>query len=240
MSMLSRFATLGGGGDPYWSSVVLLITGDGTNGSTTFTDLSNTHNTITNTGPVTVSTSIKKYGTGSMNFNGSSYLNTPTSSTFNLGTNNFTIECWLYFPSLGSNKTILALNNGLAGNNFTLFMPSPGSLTYYLSSTGTSYNIASGVSVGSVTAGVWYYFALVRSGTTFIPFLGTTGTTTTGTTSTSSSAIYGTSNPVYIGASTYAFPSYTFTGYMDDLRITNGVARYTSNFTVPTAALPIG
>jgi hypothetical protein len=220
--------------DYNYPQVSLLLNGDGTNGSTVFKDLSSSPKTVTNTGSVAVNTSVKKFGTGSMAFNGGNYLSVPTSSAFSLGTNDFTIECWLYFTSNAANQTILALTDGLSGQNFTLFTPSAGTLSYYLSSNGSSWNIASSISVGSISANQWYHFSLVRIGTTFMPFLnGTIGTTTT-----SSAAIYGTSNPVYIGASTYQLPTYVFTGYMDDLRITKGLARYTQNFTPPTAPLP--
>jgi hypothetical protein len=77
----------------------------------------------------------------------------------------------------------------------------------------------------------WTHIAFVRSGTTLTCFLNgvSVGTTTT------ASSIGSASAGSYIGSSQSG--NYWF-GYIDDLRVTKGYARYTSNFTPPTAALP--
>jgi hypothetical protein len=41
----------------------------------------------------------------------------------------------------------------------------------------------------------------------------------------------------WIGALSTGSLSEPWTGYMDDIRITRGYARYTANFTAPTSAL---
>ena len=84
--------------DPYFGYVTLLLHGDGN-----FTDSSSYGNTLTNntssTG-TTTSSSIYKFGTGSLSFNGTSELTTASSSQFTFGTNNFTMEFWFYVTNL--------------------------------------------------------------------------------------------------------------------------------------------
>ena len=84
--------------DPDFSNVSLLLDGNGTNGSTSFTDLSDNSLSVTTNGNVEVSTSVKKFGTGSIKFDGAtnSYLEVASSSVFDLGTSDWTIEGWIY------------------------------------------------------------------------------------------------------------------------------------------------
>ena len=193
-------------------------------------DSSMTDDAIT-VGNAQVSTSVKKYGTGSMAFDGAGdYLVEPYNPAFNFGAGNFTIECWIYFNSVAAGQEPLANNNG-SSLNWALYTASSGTLNYYVSSDGTFWNVASGVLMGNIATGQWYHIALVRNGNVFTPYVnGVAGTTTT-----SSAAIFNATNPMYIGG---LAAGYHFNGYIDDLRITKGVARYTANFTPPTAAFP--
>jgi hypothetical protein len=186
-------------------------------------------NDLETVGNVQISTSVKKYGTGSLAFDGTGdYLKTQYSPNTQLGSGNFTIEFWIYFNSVASGQEPMSGYDN-TNLNWGFYLLSSGTLNYYLSSDGSSWNIASGVSVGSVSTGQWYHVALVRNGSTFTPYLNGVA----GTTATSSSAIYSNSQGVYIGG----LPSgYYFNGYIDDLRITKGYARYTTTFTPPTAA----
>jgi hypothetical protein len=188
-------------------------------------------NNLETVGNAQISTSVKKYGTGSLAFDGTGdYLKTQYSPNTQLGSGNFTIEFWIYFNSVASGQEPMSGYDN-TNLNWGFYLLSSGTLNYYLSSDGSSWNIASGVSVGSVSTGQWYHVALVRNGSTFTPYLNGVA----GTTATSSSAIYSNSQGVYIGG----LPSgYYFNGYIDDLRITKGYARYTANFTAPTAAFP--
>ena len=189
-------------------------------------------NDLETVGNAQISTSVKKFGTGSMYFDGSGdYLTIPANPDNRINTTgDFTIEFWAYFSSVASNQRLLAWDND--ANNFViaLYTDTSGHLAYYLSSTGTSWNIAVSQNVGNISTGTWCHIALVRNGNTFTPYLnGTAGTSTT-----SSSALYSSTLPFAIGATgTGTSP---FNGYIDDFRITKGVARYTANFTPPTAA----
>ena len=189
-------------------------------------------NDLETVGSAQVSTSVVKYGTGSMKFNGTTdYLNSPISPQLVFGTGNFTIEGWFYFNSVASGQQ--PVSGYTAGNNenYAWYMTSTGGLAYYLSSTGNSWNIANNVTMGTVSANTWTHIALVRNGSTFTPYINGVA----GTTSSSSSAIYSSGTGITLGAYANAF---FFNGYIDDFRITKGIARYTANFTPPTSAFP--
>lgn len=236
MTMLSRFATTGGGGgDPYWNNVSLLLNGDGTNGSTTFTDLSSSPKTITNTGSVTVNTTTKKYGTGSMAFDGTSgkYLQAVIPA---FGTGDFTIEMWVNRAS-GANNGFLQFSStsSLPGDTAPLAIGCLNNIWLI-----DCASVGQKQSSVAMTNSTWYHVALVRSSgitkfyingivDTFTNFGGSAGLTdTTNYTAT------------YVAIGVWYSAGYTWNGYIDDLRITKGIARYTANFTPPTAPLPIG
>ena len=186
------------------------------------------------------STNIYKYGLSSMYFNGtSSYTIAPYNPFYNLGSGNFTVDFWVYFNSTAANQQIISQYNATYFNWGIAIGPA-GTLSYYLSSNGSSWNIANGVSMGTFTTGSWYHIALVRNGSVFTPYINGTA----GTTSSSSSALYTVNAPLTVGAlfnagsSTFdtqtisTFANY-FNGYLDDVRLTKGIARYTTGFTPP-------
>ena len=182
-------------------------------------------NDLQTVGNAAVSTSVKKYGAASMYFDGTGdYLYSIANQTNNFGTGNFTIECWVYFASVGNAQLISA---GSGSNTNAYYWQ------YY------SSQLQFGVqSVGNVaatnwtpSASTWYHIAVVRSGTNVYQFV---NGTQLGTTATSSQNFV--DGPTYVG---YGGAGY-LNGYIDDLRITRGVARYTTTFTVPDQAFPNG
>ena len=177
-------------------------------------------------GNAQIDTTTKKFGTGSLEFDGTGdWLLVPDSPDQRLGTGNFTIECWLYLSATGTARGVVGKGTSTTG---------------WLLSTNTSnavvftYGTSTITSTGTLSGTTWYHIAVVREGTgtnqTKIYIGGTndgTGTVSTDFTQT---------NAAYVGANrTGADP---MNGYIDDLRITKGVARYTANFTAPTAAFP--
>jgi len=88
----------------------------------------------------------------------------------------------------------------------------------------------------SISTGTWYHVAFVRaSGSTKMYLNGTNE----GATYTDSTNYLGSSGRPIIAADGYTLGSQAMNGYIDDLRITKGYARYTANFTAPTAAFPV-
>ena len=198
-------------------------------------------------GNAQIDTTIKKYGTGSLEFDGTGdYLTVPNNVAFNFGTGDFTIELWVYIAgnsSLNNNSTrdttVVAsfpTTTQTLTNSWGLNISGSGTTT----GTGISFsNWQSGSnSVISATVTVpqnsWNHIAVARSGTTTKLFLngGEVGSGTL-TLQTVNSG-----QDIAIGRLGYPGYIQELNGYIDDLRITKGVARYTATFTPPTAAFP--
>jgi hypothetical protein len=157
-------------------------------------------------------------------------LTVPNNSAFTLGTNNFTIEFWVNFNSVAAGQRIAGQDNNVGGYTWAFYTNATGTLSYYLSSTGTTWNLAGPVSIGSVAIGQWYHIALVRNGSVFTPYInGVSGTTTT-----TASALFTPTNVLTLGA---AGGTALFNGYISNFRMVNGVSVYTNNFTVPSSPL---
>ena len=179
-------------------------------------------NDLETVGNAQISTSVVKYGSGSMYFDGSGdYLRPNSGNIFNFGTGDFTVEFWLYLNATTA-QTFIDCRPGSAGD-YILFDYDP-TLRLYVGST----TVLSGK---SLSTGQWYHIALARSGSTVKYFVnGVQEASATMTTN-----LLSASNP-YIG-SNYV-PGAYLNGYIDDLRITKGIARYITNFTPPLVALP--
>jgi hypothetical protein len=217
-------------GDPHFSSVSLLLHGNGANGSTAIIDNSPSPKAVTAVGNAKISTAQSKFDGASIALDGSGdWCEIANNAAFKFGSGNFTIEYWFYPTSLTGVKQHINPDDGA---NVSYAIISNGtSLLYYLSSVGgVSWNIAAGVSIGTAVLNTWQHLALVRSGSTFTPYLnGVAGTTTT-----SSAALHDFSSPIRIGSNSGLSPN-PFEGYLDEVRITKGVARYSANFAPPTA-----
>jgi len=167
----------------------------------------------------------------SVYFDGSSYLSIPNSTSYGttglgLGSNNFTIEGWVYFNSVASGQQLI----GHSGFAWKFQLSALGTLSCYLSSNGSSFNIGT-ITVGTVAVGQWYHVALVRSGSTFTTYLnGVAGGSTT-----NASSLYAYTTDLRIG---YVDASY-FNGYISNIRILNGTAFYTAPFTPAISPLPL-
>lgn len=212
--------------DPYWSSVVLLLQCDGANGSTTFTDSSIVGRTMTAGGDACITTTEPKFGSGAATFDGTGdKITAADSEDWNFGTGDFTVEGWVYPASTSAQQTIIAQWNTA---NTAFFFGVGSGLGLYLNS-GLVIPYTSWPS-----ANTWHHFAFTRSGVYVRLFIN--GTQSGSTVNFGSGAIQNSSSLLGIGRDDYGNPF--FSGKMDDIRITKGVARYTSNFSVPTKALP--
>lgn len=170
---------------------------------------------------------------GSGYFDGSGdYLSVADNAALEMGSSNFTIECWFYPLSLPSDALIADFGSQGAQGSLIPFYCSSSNVVYYISSGGGTWNIASGVSFGgTLRIGQWHHLALVRNGNTYTPYFnGVAGTTTT-----NSSAINDAAVNKFIGSATTGTAA--INGYLSDFRVVKGTAVYTANFTPPTAPL---
>ena len=183
-------------------------------------------NNLTTIGNAQVSTSVTKFGTGSMSFDGTGdWLTAIDNPNLQFGTGKFTIEAWVYLNAVGSARGFVS--KGTATTGWSLGTNSSNQVVF--SNTATSFT-----STGTLAVSTWYFVTVVREGTgtnqTKIYINGTNDGTSTVSTN------FNQTNIMYVGADRVGGSA--LNGYIDDLRITRGVARYTANFTPPTAAFP--
>jgi hypothetical protein len=195
-----------------------------------FQDLSTSGQRITNT---TSTTSVKtvsatqqfKFGTQSNTLLPTAYQTVIDDTSLQYGTGDFTIEGWVYTNAAGVVYGII--NKGASTpTGWSLEINASNQLVWY--SAGTAVK----TSTTTISASTWTYFAISRSGTNLYMFINGTLQGSAGTDSTN----YNQTNNMIIGA-TRALGN-GLNGYLDDLRITKGVARYTASFSAPTAAFP--
>jgi hypothetical protein len=213
--------------DQYYNSSSLLCHFDSINPAGRFIDSSRNNFAITSSGNVTVDNNIYKFGGGSAYFDGTGdYLVVPTNSALDFGTGDFTVEGWVLPNSLLSDWFIIS-SSGTGGLFFGFSSATTVGFGWGRTSVAWDYRVA-----GSATVGVWQHVAVTRSGTSMRLFVNGVQSGTTQTVSTAYN----------LGVTSTTIGSqgnlYYFTGYMDELRITKGVARYTANFTPQTSAFP--
>ena len=160
---------------------------------------------------------------GSLGFNGTSqYLNTPSTSAFAFGTNDFTIETWIYPNSLSGRVWFFSSNTDnvdLNGNGGIFYFGSGG---IYNSATNTL-----------ITVGTWHHIALVRASGTLTLYVNGVSVM-----SLSSIGYNSTANRSIDIAYSAAQGNNYFNGRMSNFRIVSGTALYIgSTITVPTAPL---
>ena len=191
--------------------------------------------TITNVG-VSVNTSTKKYGTGSLYFGGSNVLRA-SDGTLAFNSYDFTVEFWIYLPNASSLAGILRFWDGSNQDNYSsgLYINN-GYLTWNIKTgtNGSLKSVAAGSPIGNST---WAHIALTRHQNEFAMYIN--GTKQADVKDASGFDLIMKNFELGTHYGTLGETTYCFTGYVDDLRITSGSSRYTANFTAPTAALPL-
>jgi hypothetical protein len=193
-------------------------------------------NVLETVGDAKVNTAIKKYGTGSMYFDGTGDQLTAYSTAQNLNalsSGDFTIEGWINTSTLtpaASYACIVGMQDYSGTKGWGVWQLNQTILVFFNATVTT-------VTTGNVitATGTWYHIAVTRSNGSVRVFIN--GTLAAGPTSVSFSD--STTTPLTVGGISTATgwnANYPFYGYIDDLRITKGIARYVQNFTPPTAA----
>jgi hypothetical protein len=233
------------GGDPYWDNVSLLLHMDGSNGSTTFTDSGPSARSVTRTGNVQISTTQSKFGGASGYFDGTSDCLTVTdSNAFSFGADLFTIEFWFYVPPATTDRTLFVMPRiGGGWPTLIVFLTGSGNVGAYCSTTGGSFaHYMNTASIGAVVANTWNHFAYVRTGAggnDYRIFLNGTINSPGDANYPSTVSTYPSVNEIRISdAFNSTFGVDSWLGYIDELRITKGIARYTSDFTPPASPFP--
>jgi hypothetical protein len=190
---------------------------------------STSRNNLETVGNVQLNNSIVKYGNTSMYFDGSGdFIQSFTSNqSLAFRTGDFTVECWVNFNASGQHGICqISTNpggfNASNGNSIAIQRSATGQWEIYAKNSNPQVN-------ATINQNQWYHVAIVRSGTTTKFYVDGTALITV----TSDTTDY---TGTYIGLGAIYSTAVPLNGYIDDLRITKGYARYTSNFTPPASA----
>lgn len=184
-------------------------------------------------GSAQVSTAQAKYGTTSVSFNGTTDGLKCTGLTPSLVNSDFTWECWVNFSALTGNPCLINVGTTV-GERTLLYFDATNGIRYAVArSNADQISIQQGSTAGWST-GTWYHVAVVRNGNNYTIYRDGTSVAT-GTSTYSQSILTSGFTFGYSAASDNLY----LNGYLDEIRITNGIARYTSNFTPPTAPFPV-
>ena len=207
--------------DPNFANVSILLHGTGTNGQTTFTDSSQNNLTLSRSGNTVISTSRFKFNSSSIYFaqTATDLLNITNSGSIFQFPANFTIETFINSDTLTVDKSIFVIGNtGLT--QYFAFNFDATNFNIYLNS-GTPTVISHGMS-----ADIWYHVAMVRNGSTITLYV---NGISRGTITNSSTLGFAAGNIALLRLS----GGINDAMYLDEFRITKGIARYTAAFTPP-------
>ena len=189
-----------------------------------------TAKTVTFNDDAQLDTTVKKFGTASLKLDGANdSISIPSSGDLGFGTNtDFTIEFWAYANTTGlSSATLFDLrDNGTDAEGLSLAFRAAGEVDLRVGTTTAITGSGAGIATG-----VWKHYAIAREGTDTRLFVDGTqrGIKFSDTTD------YGSSKGIVFGAD-FDGASNNVTGWIDEVRIEKGVAKYTGNFTAPTSA----
>jgi hypothetical protein len=185
-----------------------------------------TKNNLLGVGDTKVSTTQSKFAPTSVAFDGTGdYLTALSNTIFTFGTGDFTVETWVYLNNVTGSKFILDMRPENTDGVYPVLYMNGATATWYINSAARL--------TGTVSATSWTHIAISRSSGVSKMFINgvQAGSNYTDTNNYLSAA------PA-IGSARFPTGSNTLNGFLQDLRLTKGVARYTANFTPPTTAFP--
>lgn len=210
---------------PGADNVSLLLHMDDLSGSTAFIDSSTNNFQLTAFGNAQIDTVTKKFGNGSAYFDGNGdYILGPNNTALSFGTGDFTVECWVYPVTLGglASKTIVGKHDHFIGANWVMqIVPGTGQIQFYVE----PGNLVVQSSL-SVPLNQWTHVAVTKNSGVYRIFINGVQSGVANNNDNIPSTL-----PLSIGADRTGYSVTAFNGFIDELKITKGVASYTSNFT---------
>jgi hypothetical protein len=221
------------------ANTVLCLHCDGTDASTTFTDSALTPHTVTANGDAQVDTAQSVFGGASALFDGTGdYLSTPDSADWAFGSGDFTIDLRVRFNSIGSERGFVSQYD-VAGSQKSFrfeYNPFVAGLLIQLSADGSTHALDYRPA-WSPSTNTWYHVALVRNGTTIHAYINGTEIGAGG--SIGASSLFNSTHALQVGITDSASSQSPMNGWLDEIRVSKGIARWTSNFTPPAAAYTV-
>ena len=241
-----RSALLGASGGPdygnwtgNYSDVSLLLR----NGTPllVLSDESPTPKTITVAGNASISTATFKYGDSSLSFNGSGGLSVAYGTDLDLAAGDFTIEAWVRINALPGNGVGVTLVSRYTSTarSYQWWLYQSGSTVFFFFdwTTDNSTRKFAYATIPTPNLSAFSHYAVVRSGNEILLFVDGQKRTLSGQDS-PIGTFFNQSTPLEVGTANSIFGTIALNGFIDDLRVTPGIARYTANFTPPPAQLP--
>lgn len=219
---------------PNDSYTVVLLHMDGVDGSTTFTDsnVGGSAHTWTAAGNAQIDTAQSKFGGASGYFDGSGdYIDTPDHADWAMGSGDFTIDFWFRRDGgLGAHRGFIGnADMGLSDYGFIIRISSDNLMVAIALIGGSSESITGTTAVGDDAT--WHHVAFVRTGDTLKLFL---DGVQEGGDNACSGSMTDSAQPLNVGRVGPA--TSVWSGWIDEVRVSKGIARWTSNFTPPTEA----
>ena len=218
---------VGAGRAEFSTPVSVLLHGDGTNGSTTIID--ETGKTVTAMGNTQISTVQSKFGGASILLDGTGDCATiPDSSDIELGSGDFTLECWVNPSSVTGTFGLLGKQDGtFAFQGYVFYITTGGviNVSAVTADNNTNWTTTISSSAGAVATGSWQHVAAVRRSGTLYIYVGGVQVAT----GAFSLTITNNTSGLAIGA-LKTDGSFSFNGYVDELRIKQGEALYVADF----------
>ena len=227
--------------DPYFSYTSLLLPGNGTNNAqnNTFLDSSTNNFTITRNGNTTQGTFSPYGGNWSNYFDGTGdYLEIASSTAFAFGTDNFTVEAWIYPLAYGGTVAGASIFGTVAGSasGYSLNLgESQDRMRIISNASGTWADNLVVSAGGGAPLNTWSHIAWVRNGDSMTIYKNGTSVATM-----SGVSAYNFTSPAnagFIGFFWEGSSTRTFNGYISNSRVIKGTALYTSSFTPSTTPL---
>lgn len=218
--------------------LALLLHMNGADEGTTFTDLGYYTHTFTQGGHANTEQATKKFGTASLELDGTGdYITTPNSPILNPGNNTFSIDCWARFDDVTTAKSHPLFSKYFDADNYFYFYVVTGAGTAdYLYFQHKANGILKAWALGAITIAIntFYHFALIR---------GWEGDPNKWAICHNGSAVatwtrsIGLSNYGDFEIGGYNDGTYSLDGFIDEFRFKNGTPLWTEDSTVPTAAM---
>jgi Concanavalin A-like lectin/glucanases superfamily len=212
----------------------LLLHCNGADGSTAFPDSSTVPKTVTAVGNAQVDTAQSKFGGASALFDGTGdYLTLADSTDWEFGNGDFTIDFWVRFSNKGLNaqEEFVSQYAGGANKGWDFAYANGSTLLRFNRSTTGSDDVALSVTWAPAD-NTWYHVALTRNGADLRFFVN--GTQQGATQNIGTATIFAPNAALMVG-SVISGGINNLAGWLDEVRISKGIARWTANFTPPTA-----